>query len=110
MCKDTPLYGLAPDVVKKIRGVFEQFPAVESVIIYGSRAKGTYRTGSDIDLTIKTDGSETERLLFDVLEAIDELDLIYLFDISLFVEIENTDLLAHIDHVGCEFYTQNQGI
>ncbi|MBW2185698.1 MAG: nucleotidyltransferase domain-containing protein [Deltaproteobacteria bacterium] len=110
MGKDTPHYGLAPNVVEKIRGVFEQFPAVESVIIYGSRAKGTYRTGSDIDLTIKTDGSETQRLLFDVLEAIDELDLIYLFDVSLFAEIENTDLLGHIDHVGCEFYTHNQGI
>ncbi len=99
-----PLYGLAPGDIEKIRAVFKKFPAIESVLIYGSRAKGTYRTGSDIDLTIKTDGTETDRLLFDVIQAIDDLDLIYLFDISLLADIKNRDLLDHIDRVGGEFY------
>ena len=74
---------------------------------FPSKSKSNFSANSDIDLTIKTDGHESERLLFDVLEAIDELDLIYLFDISLFAEIENTDLLGHIARVGCEFYKHN---
>jgi type I restriction enzyme R subunit len=97
-------YGLTPEVVEKIRGVFARFPAIDTVILYGSRAKGNYRPGSDIDLTIRTNGRESDRLLFDVIEAIDDLDLIYLFDISLLSDISNTDLLDHIDRVGKKIY------
>lgn len=104
-----PLYGLSPVDIEKIRAVFKKFTQVESVVIYGSRAKGNYRTGSDIDLTIKTDGTETERLLFDVIQAIDDLDLICLFDISLLADIKNRDLLNHIERVGCEFYRRKTG-
>lgn len=101
------LYGLTSDVIEKIQGTFVQFDAIDSVILYGSRAKGNYRTGSDIDLTIKTDGSETKQLLFDVIGAIDDLDLIYLFDISLFSDINNDDLIEHINRVGIEFYQRD---
>jgi predicted nucleotidyltransferase len=38
--------------VERIQGVLEQFPEVEKALLYGSRAKGTYRPGSDIDLTL----------------------------------------------------------
>ena len=33
--------------------ILHQHDSIESVIIYGSRAKGNYQVGSDIDLTIK---------------------------------------------------------
>ncbi|NOY72309.1 MAG: HsdR family type I site-specific deoxyribonuclease [Gammaproteobacteria bacterium] len=99
--------GLTADVIEKIRGAFAVFDAIDSVILYGSRAKGNYRPGSDIDLTLITDGSETERLLFDVVGAIDDLDLIYHFDISLFSEINNDDLIEHIHRVGIVFYQRD---
>lgn len=104
------LYGLKSDVIDKIQGVLAQFDAIDSVILYGSRAKGNYRPGSDIDLTIKTDGSETKQLLFDVIGAIDDLDLIYLFDISLFSDINNDNLIEHINRVGIEFYQRDRFI
>lgn len=104
MSKGASLYGLTADVIGKIQGVLAQFEAIDSVILYGSRAKGNYRTGSDIDLTIKTDGSETEQLLFKVIGAVDDLDLIYLFDISLLADIDNDNLIEHINRVGVEFY------
>ena len=110
MNKRNNLYGLKSDVIDKIQGALAQFEAIDSVILYGSRAKGNYRTGSDIDLTIKTDGSETRRLLSDVMGAIDDLDLIYLFDLSLFADIDNENLIEHINRVGIEFYQRDRFI
>ncbi len=101
------LYGLKAEVIHKIQSALAQFDAIDTAVLYGSRAKGNYRTGSDIDLTINTDGSETKQLLFDVIGAIDDLDLIYLFDISLFSDINNDDLIEHINRVGIEFYQRD---
>ena len=103
-------FGLKADVVYKIQSVLTQFDAIDTAVLYGSRAKGNYRTGSDIDLTIKTDGSETAQLLFDVIGAIDDLDLIYQFDISLFSKIKNDGLIDHINLVGIIFYEKNNKI
>ena len=44
--------GLAPHEIDLIRQVFRHFPAITEVALYGSRAKGTYRPESDIDLAL----------------------------------------------------------
>ena len=46
-------YGLSDQTIKKIIDVFGKFPNVSEVIIYGSRAKGNFKNGSDIDLSFK---------------------------------------------------------
>jgi predicted nucleotidyltransferase len=46
-------FGLPLATLDKLNSVFAQHSAIENVLIYGSRAKGDYRLGSDIDLTIK---------------------------------------------------------
>ena len=43
-------YGLSDRTLQKIRDVFSHYPEVEKAILYGSRATGDYRNGSDIDL------------------------------------------------------------
>jgi len=45
-------YGLPETTIQMIRGVFAYFPKIDTVVLYGSRAKGTYQAGSDIDLTL----------------------------------------------------------
>ena len=45
-------YGLPETAVEKLCAVFARFPAVEKAVLYGSRAKGSFKTGSDIDLTL----------------------------------------------------------
>lgn len=45
--------GLPPQAVESIRQVLGRFPGIEQAVLYGSRAKGNFRTGSDIDLTLK---------------------------------------------------------
>lgn len=97
--------GLKPAVIAKIQSAFAQFSAIEKVVLYGSRAEGNYKNGSDIDLSIKTQGQQIdENLLCQVMGVIDELDLIYYFDICIFDEINNQDLIEHINRVGIEFY------
>lgn len=48
-------FGLNQETISKIQSVFYQFPEIEEAILYGSRAKGNYKEGSDIDLTLKGD-------------------------------------------------------
>jgi len=45
-------YGLLKNDLIKICRVFQQFPQIHKVIIFGSRAKGNFRSSSDIDMTI----------------------------------------------------------
>ncbi|MBL4682308.1 MAG: nucleotidyltransferase domain-containing protein, partial [Pseudomonadales bacterium] len=102
-------FGLTASHIKKIQSVFFRFPEITQVLLYGSRAKGNYRPGSDIDLSIKTDVSKNKaelnsNLLFEVIGALDDLDLAYGFDVSLFDQIENENLIDHINRVGVEFY------
>lgn len=99
-------FGLRDDIIQHIQDVFSAFPAVEEVIIYGSRAKGNYRPGSDIDITLKG-----ENLNLSVVNSItlqlEKLMLPYIFDISLFRQITNPDLTAHINRAGIVFYKSN---
>lgn len=101
-------YGLKPNVILRIQQVFAQFPTISQVVLYGSRAKGNYRPGSDIDITLHTDEAAPKNLLFDVIGALDDLDLIYSFDVSLFAHLDNPDFIEHIERVGVEFYQRER--
>lgn len=99
--------GLKELTVEKIKGVFSRFPEVEKVILYGSRAMGNYRNGSDIDLTIKGEHVTHSHLLKIEIE-LDDLLLPYTIDLSLFHQIDNPDLIDHIGRVGVVFYEKPQ--
>jgi predicted nucleotidyltransferase len=97
-------YGLEDSVLVKINHVFEQFPQIKEVIIYGSRAMGNYREASDIDLTLTGENLNLS-ILNQLSEALDNLLLPYLFDISIYQQIKNQDLLDHITRKGQTFYS-----
>lgn len=96
-------FGLKETTIEKIQGVFAKYPEIEKAVLYGSRAKGNYRNGSDIDLTLIGDSLTYNQLLRIEME-IDDLLLPYKMDLSLYRQIENPDLLEHIDRVGITFY------
>lgn len=85
-----------------IKALLSTQPKVEQAILYGSRAKGTYLRGSDIDLTLKGDLSLSELHALEL--AIDDLLLPYELDLSVYKLINNQDLLDHIERVGKLFY------
>ncbi len=95
-------FGLSNEDIDKIKVVFAKFPEIERVVIYGSRAKGNYKPSSDIDLTLVGE-KLTLSLLQSLENDIDDLLLPYKFDISIFHQISNPDLIAHIERVGKEF-------
>jgi predicted nucleotidyltransferase len=52
-------YGLPDRTLADLNAIFHRYPGITQAVLYGSRAKGKYRNGSDIDLTLKTGNSIT---------------------------------------------------
>lgn len=102
--------GLSASVAGKIQSVFRQYPQIDSVILYGSRAKGNYRQGSDIDLTIKLKPGVVPDLGLhhQIAAQLDDLNLVYTIDLSFYQQINNPDLIEHIDRVGVIFYESGE--
>lgn len=96
-------YGLKPETIKKIENILAKYEDVEEAVLYGSRAKGTPKPGSDIDLALKGEKINL-KLLNKISLELDELLLPYTFDISIFHHITNSDLIEHIERVGKIFY------
>ncbi|MEK6704956.1 MAG: nucleotidyltransferase domain-containing protein [Bdellovibrionota bacterium] len=93
--------GLSQSVVDSLKAVFSRHPNIKKIILYGSRAKGNYKPGSDVDLTLVAPKMALTELL-KIENEIDELLLPYKVDLSLFHKIENSDLIDHIQRVGVE--------
>lgn len=98
--------GLDSETIIKIKTVFEKFAEIDEVILYGSRAKGDYKNSSDIDITLKGN-SISLSTLNEIALMIDDLLLPYSFDISVYNNIDNSDLIEHINRVGKLFYKKN---
>ena len=96
-------HGLPAATVAKIHGVLSRHAEVERAILYGSRAKGNCKPGSDIDLTLTGRGLD-ERIRGQIDEELDDLLLPYEFDLSIFSELAHAELIAHIRRVGVVFY------
>jgi uncharacterized protein len=95
--------GLSQVVIDRIRTVLGACPALERALLYGSRAKGNYRRGSDIDLALEGPQLDDTQLL--ALEnQLDDLLLPYQIDVSRLAGIRDEALLEHIGRVGQVFY------
>ena len=100
-------HGLNSATVDRIRSVLARFSEVDKAILYGSRAKGTHKPGSDIDLVLF--GSDLdETVLCRINNAVDDLLLPYKIDLSIFANISNSNLLGHIRCVGVVFYEKQR--
>lgn len=103
MVSEAALFGLPSASLDAIRAVLMRHPCVLKAEIYGSRAKGDFRTGSDIDLTLFGDDLTLGDLL-KIEGEIDDLDLPYSVDLSLHAHIENPALRSHIERAGQAVY------
>lgn len=98
------MFGLKEQHINAICQCFAQYPTIERVIVYGSRAMGNFKPGSDIDLTIV--GSLDYSQLLKLENELDDLLLPYKVDLSLHHQIHNPGLLDHIKRVGKLFYSR----
>ena len=92
--------GLDAKSLGLIKSCLEKYPDIVWVKIYGSRAKGNYRRGSDIDLAFSSTVNNSAKLL----GALDNLPLPYLFDVTHYESLKNLALKEHIDRVGILIY------
>ncbi|HVM48046.1 MAG TPA: nucleotidyltransferase domain-containing protein [Candidatus Acidoferrum sp.] len=100
-------HGLAAAAVASIHQVLARHPEVERAILYGSRAKGNFKAGSDIDLTLVGEKLNST-ILARIDEDLDDLLLPYEFDLSILDRITHPELLDHIHRVGVPFYQKPQ--
>jgi predicted nucleotidyltransferase len=95
--------GLSAATIAAIHGVLAQHPRVVKAVLYGSRAKGNYKIGSDIDLTLFGEGLEYSEMM-DIAMELDDLLLPYMIDLSIFEKLDHAELKEHIERVGQLFY------
>lgn len=99
-------HGLSDATVRKIQQVLAGFPEVEKAVLYGSRAKGNHKPGSDIDLTLFGEELD-ERVMSRLYWALDDLLLPYEMDLSNFTDLQHPALIDHIRRVGVVLYEKN---
>ncbi|MEA3465926.1 MAG: nucleotidyltransferase domain-containing protein [Thermodesulfobacteriota bacterium] len=102
------MFGLDLDTLRNIKAAIAKVPTIEKVILYGSRAKGNYRDGSDIDITLFGKELKLKNSVYPLMDELEELYLPYTFDISIFEHINNEDLIEHIHRVGKVFYDNRE--
>ena len=100
-------FGLDENTINTMCEVFTAHPAIKKVVLYGSRAKGNYKPGSDIDLTLYGDVLTLQEL-GDIANELDDLLLPYQIDLSLFNHISHVGLKEHIQRVGLIFYERDE--
>lgn len=84
-----------------MRSILDKYH-ISKAIIYGSRAMGNYREGSDIDLTLL--GDVDHRTLARIAGEFDDSNIPYTVDLSAYDKICNQNLKEHINRVGKVFY------
>ena len=97
-------FGLYDKSFSLILDSFKSFPEIEKVIIYGSRAMGNYKKGSDIDLAIV--GKEVNHNTVSKISAElnEELPIPYYVDVLDYNQLSNVSLKKHIDTEGKVIY------
>ena len=96
--------GLSQRDLEEINTILRLFPEVEEAVLFGSRAKGNFKPGSDVDIAVKGQAighSCLSRLSYVLNE---ESLLPYFFDVVHFEQIADPDLLQHIQRVGVKLY------
>ena len=92
-------HGLPPQTIGSIRAALAAYPEVEKAVLYGSRAKGNHKRGSDIDLALFGD-KLTDRLESKIFWALDDLLLPYKIDLCRYSQVKHPALIDHIQRVG----------
>jgi hypothetical protein len=96
-------HGLTEKTVAQIIDVLAGFPEVEKALLFGSRAKGTYRRGSDIDLAL-IGGNLNWQTAGRIDSALDDLPLPHRFSLIVFGSSTDPEVAAHIRRVGIPLF------
>jgi predicted nucleotidyltransferase len=101
-------YGLTDRDFAQILAALRQFPQIEESLIFGSRAKGNYKPGSDVDLAVKGKNITYRDVIRLSTRLNEDLPLPYFFDVVHYEALDNPALIAHIDRVGKIIYAASK--
>ena len=110
MSTNDTCFGLKETTIVEICGVLAKYPSVEKATLYGSRARGNHKNGSDIDLTLHGGADLTLQVLFRIMDEIDDLLQHYTMDLSIYANIGDPDVVEHIQRMGVTFYEKEAAV
>ena len=100
------MFGLLDRDLKYIIKALEQHDEIEKAVIFGSRAMGNYKKGSDVDIAIVGENVSSS-IIYKLEDCLNEVyPLPYFFDIIQYNKLTNENLIKHIDTQGKIIYTK----
>lgn len=96
-------FGIREEYIGKISALFGRYDCVKEAIVFGSRAKGNYRNGSDIDIALKGELINS-KILTQIELDYENLNLPWKLNLIVYDGISNEELKEHIDRVGKRIY------
>lgn len=94
-------FGLPQRTIDELLNYFSSKPDIEKVVIYGSRAKGNYHNGSDIDFAVWSDDNKN---FLRIASELDDLPTPYKFDVTDYKTLTHEGMKNSIDNDGIIFY------
>lgn len=79
------------NVMQELEKIFNKYSDIDKVVLFGSRARGDYKSTSDIDLCI-FGNSLSKRDRYSILDDIDEIETFYSFDVVFFDELDEEQI------------------
>ena len=98
-------FGLSIADLENVLSILKKNTKIKQVILFGSRAKGNFKPGSDVDIALKGEGLKLKDIL-DASIEIDELLLPYKFDLIIYDRINEIALVEHIDRIGIVLFNR----
>lgn len=99
-------WGLPAASLEILRRILQAEPAVQRAILFGSRAKGTCKPGSDIDLALEGQGLSVD-VISRLARAFEESPLPYQVDLCWLESVDHPALREHIARVGRVLYERD---
>ena len=100
-------FGLLNSDLENINKVLSEHPQVIKAYLFGSRAKGNFKNGSDIDIAIIGKDLDFKTISEISFKLNEETSMPYKFDVLNYHSIKEPNLIEHIDIVGIELYNKS---
>jgi predicted nucleotidyltransferase len=101
-------YGIDDKYMKELRDILASVPEIEEAVLYGSRARGDYKRGSDIDLTLKGEKLGREQLVL-LRDKLYLSRLPYFVDTNIFSQLKSQPFINNILRDGIVIYRRSHG-
>ena len=97
------IYGLTERDMQTLHSILKKYDEIAEVKLFGSRAKGNYKQGSDIDLAVMNEEISSE-VISDLASEFEESSLPYTVDLINYPTLRHPAFIEHINRVGVVFY------